>query len=158
MLKRNITYTDYNDNRVTETFYFNLTKSELIEMEMGIDGGFGEHLQRIVKAQNGPALIAEFKKLILSSYGVKSDDGKRFMKSPELQKEFAETAAYNELFLELAGDENAATVFIEGIMPKDMAERKNEVNPSLVDPRDPAFAAMQAVAATSQVLPPPTNG
>lgn len=120
MLKRSITYEDFNGEKTTEVFYFNLNKSELIELESTYKAGLGETLQRIIEANDNAAIVKEFKRLILASYGVKSEDGKRFIKTDQLREEFTQTAAYDALFMELATDENAATIFIAGIMPKDM--------------------------------------
>lgn len=120
MLKRNITYEDFNGDTVTEVFYFNLSKSELMELELEYKGGFGESIQRIIEAKDNKSLIAEFKKIILLSYGIKSDDGKRFIKSDQLREEFTQTAAFNSLFMELATNENSAVTFLNGIIPKDM--------------------------------------
>lgn len=120
MLKKNITYEDFNGDTVSEPFYFNLTKSEMIELEVEYEGGLGNTLQRIVESTDSNSLIKEFKKLILASYGVKSDDGKRFIKSDELREQFTQTAAYDALFLELAQDAGAAEKFIKGVLPKDM--------------------------------------
>jgi hypothetical protein len=121
MLKRTITYEDFNDNQITEDFYFNMSKSELVELEVSYEKGFGETLQAIIEAKDHKQLITEFKKLILMAYGVKSPDGKRFIKNDELREEFSQTAAYNALFMELATDENAAASFIQAVIPKDMA-------------------------------------
>lgn len=122
MLKKTITYTDYNGNSRTEDFYFNLTKTELMKMEMSTTGGLGEMVQRIVAAQDTPALIKIFEDLILKAYGVKSLDGKRFEKSAQLAEAFAQTEAYDQLFMELATDADAASKFINGIVPADMAK------------------------------------
>lgn len=130
MLKRPITYEDFNGETITEVFYFNLTKSELIELEASYSGGIGETLQRIVEAGDNNAIVQEFKKLILASYGVKSDDGKRFIKTDQLREEFTQTAAYNALFFELATDDNAATVFLAGILPADMAPAVKDDKPA----------------------------
>lgn len=120
MLKKTITYTDYNGTERTEDHYFNITKAELMEMEMSTTGGLAEMIQRIVAAQDAPAIIKIFKDLILSAYGQKSPDGKRFIKSQELRDEFAQTEAYSQLFMELAMDADAAAKFIAGIIPKDI--------------------------------------
>jgi hypothetical protein len=122
MIKKKITYVDYNGIECTQEFSFNLSKAELMEMEMSINGGFAEMINKIVAAQNQPQIIKVFKDLILKAYGEKSDDGKRFIKSEELSTAFSQTEAYSILFMELAQDENAAAKFIEGIMPKDLAE------------------------------------
>lgn len=119
MLKKTITYNDYNGVERTEDYYFNLSKAEVMEMEMGTTGGFAGMIQRIVAAQDAPSIIKIFKDLILKAYGVKSPDGKRFIKSEELSTEFSQTEAYSKLFMELATDADAASEFIEGIVPVD---------------------------------------
>lgn len=123
MLKKNITYVDYNGNERTEDFYFNLSKAEIMEMEMSTTGGLAEMIQRIVAAQDAPAIIKIFKELVLKAYGQKSPDGKRFIKSPELASEFSQTEAYSQLFMELATDADAAAAFVNGIVPADMAKQ-----------------------------------
>ncbi len=123
MLKRPITYEDFNGNKVTETHYFNMTESELIETELGTEGGWEAGIKRIVESDNRPKIIAEFKKLILAAYGKKSDDGKRFVKSQELRDEFAQTAAYNALFMELISNDKAGADWIKGVMPKGLSEK-----------------------------------
>ena len=117
MLKKTITYTDYNGSERTEDFYFNLSKAELMEMEMSTAGGLTEMIQKIVAAQNLPAIIKIFKELILKAYGEKSPDGRRFIKSDELSTAFSQTEAYSQLFMELATDADAAAKFINGITP-----------------------------------------
>lgn len=117
MLKKTITYTDYNGSERTEDFYFNLTKAEIMEMEMSTSGGLTEMINRIVAAQDAPAIIDIFKKLILKAYGVKSPDGKRFVKSEELSTEFSQTEAYSQLFMELATNADEASKFVNGIVP-----------------------------------------
>lgn len=123
MLKKTITYTDYNNVERTEDFYFNLTKAEVMEMEMSTSGGLAEMITRIVAAQDVPSIIKVFKDLVLKAYGVKSADGRRFMKSSELSDEFAQTEAYSVLFMELATDDKAAAAFINGIVPADVADK-----------------------------------
>lgn len=122
MLKKEITYTDLNGDEVTETFYFNLSKSELIEMEVEQDGGLRATIERIIEANDTRQLVKEFKQLILAAYGQKSPDGKRFIKNEELRLEFEQTVAYDTLFMELATDEASAEAFIRGIMPNDLLE------------------------------------
>ena len=112
MLKKTITYTDYDGHERTEDYYFNLTKAEVMEMEMSTSGGLAGMIQRIVAAQDAPAIIKIFKELILKAYGVKSPDGKRFIKSEELSTEFSQTEAYSMLFMELSTDSDAASDFI----------------------------------------------
>ena len=117
MLKKSITYTDYNEVTHTETYYFNLSKAECMEMEMSTSGGLTEMINKIIETQDVPAIIKIFKDLILKAYGVKSPDGKRFIKSEELSTAFAQTEAYSVLFMELATNAEEASAFVNGIMP-----------------------------------------
>lgn len=124
MITKTITYTDYNGNERTEKFYFNLSKAEVMEMEMSTTGGLAEMIQRVVDTQDQPAIIKIFKDLVLRAYGEKSADGKRFeKKNGELAAAFAETEAYSQLFMELATDAEAASQFVNGIVPADMAKQ-----------------------------------
>jgi len=118
MLKKTIKYTDYNGNERSDILYFNLTKAEIIEMEAGITGGLSEQITKIIEAKDVPSIIKIFKDLILKAYGEKSQDGKRFMKNDDLRTAFSETEAYSNLFVELATDADAATAFVNGIMPQ----------------------------------------
>lgn len=122
MLKKTITYMDYNGMERTEDFYFNLTEAEIMEMEMGTSGGFAEMIQRIVAAKDAPSIIKTFKDIIIKAYGQKSPDGRRFIKSDALREEFEQTEAYSKLFMELATDDKAAAAFVNGIIPN--AEKK----------------------------------
>ena len=117
MLKKTITYTDYNGLERTEDFYFNLTKAEIMEMELSTTGGLSDMITRIVNAKDAPAIIKVFKDLILRAYGEKSADGKRFVKSQEISDAFAQTEAYSILFMELSTDADAAAKFINAIVP-----------------------------------------
>ena len=123
MIKKTITYTDYNGMERTEDFYFNLTKAELMEMEMGTTGGFAEMVQRIIAAKDAPAIIKIFKEMILKAYGQKSPDGRRFIKSEELREEFSQTEAFSILYMELATDDKAAAKFVNGVMPAEMVQQ-----------------------------------
>lgn len=118
MLKKTITYTDYDGAERTEDFYFNLKPSEIAELELGTAGGLAEKLRRIVAANEKHKIIEYFKEILLLTYGEKSDDGKYFRKSPEISKAFSDTEAYSMLFMELATDANAASEFINAVLPK----------------------------------------
>ena len=120
MLKKPITYTDYNGVERTEDFYFNLSKAELMEMELGVTGGMTEMLNKIIAAKDAPSLMKTFKEMIMKSYGVKSDDGKRLIKSEELSIAFTQTEAYSVLFMELITDDKAAADFVNGIIPNEI--------------------------------------
>lgn len=122
MLKKTIKYEDYNGVERTEDFYFNLTKAELFQMELGMDGGLEEYIMKIVKVRDLKTIIDLFKKIILQSYGEKSDDGRRFIKVTDdgikLANRFEQTEAFSQLYMELATSDTAASDFIKGIMPK----------------------------------------
>ena len=120
MLKKIITYTDYNNVDRTEPFYFNLSKAELMEMELGVTGGMTEMLDKIIAAKDAPSLMKTFKEMIMKAYGVKSDDGKRLIKSEELSIAFTQTEAYSVLFMELITDDKAAADFVNGIIPNEI--------------------------------------
>jgi hypothetical protein len=117
MLKKTITYTDFDGNERKEDFYFNLTKAEVAEMEMSTEGGLVKMIEKIVAAQDRKRIIELFKDLILNSYGEKSPDGKRFIKNQDLRDAFAQTEAYSELFMELATNAELAAAFVNGIVP-----------------------------------------
>ena len=123
MIKKTITYTDYNGVERTEDFYFNLTKAEIMEMELSTAGGMAERIQKIVASKDAPEIIKVFKELVLKAYGEKSADGKRFIKSEAIAEAFSQTEAYSEIFMELATDADAAADFVNGIIPNDMAQQ-----------------------------------
>ena len=132
MLTKTIKYTDYNGVEREETFLFNLSKAELMEMELGTTGGLAETIQNVVEAQDTPSIIKIFKDLILKAYGEKSADGKRFIKIDEngkpLSIAFSQTEAYSELFMELSSNAEAAANFIKGIIPNDIEIPEEEIN------------------------------
>lgn len=128
MIKKTINYTDYNGIERSEDFYFNLTEAELAEMQMEASGGLGERLKRIVAAKDFPAIIKAFKEIILKAYGVKSDDGRRFIKNQQLTEEFTQTEAYSKLFMELSSNDQAAAEFINGIVPASIAKELEAQN------------------------------
>lgn len=126
MLKKTITYTDYNGQTRTENFWFNLSKAELAKMELGTAGGWTEWITRIVEAQDAPAMIAIFDEIIAKAYGERSADGRQFIKSPELSRAFMQTEAYSELYMELLTNDKAAAEFMNGIIPQD-AQAKQQI-------------------------------
>lgn len=130
MYKKTIKYTDYDGNEREEDFYFNLSKAELMEMEMGTTGGMRKMLEKIVSTQDTAKIIEMFKLIILKAYGEKSDDGKRFIKSKELSEAFSQTEAYSILFTELATDAQAASYFVNAIIPQEAKVKPNSPAPT----------------------------
>ena len=122
MIKKTLTYTDYDGVERTEDYYFNLTEAELVEMELSIDGGMQNKIEKIMNSKDMKQIIEVFKDLILRSYGEKSDDGKRFIKNKEITEAFTQTEAYSMLFMKLATDEKEASDFVNGILPAKFRE------------------------------------
>jgi hypothetical protein len=117
MIKKTVTYVDYNGVERTEDFYFNLSKAEIAEMELSVEGGFSKMLEEIVASKDNVKIVSLFKQMVLKAYGEKSADGRRFIKSEEISKAFSETEAYSEIFMSLALNESEAAAFLNGIMP-----------------------------------------
>ena len=132
MFKKTMTYTDYNGEKRTEDFYFNMNRAEVTEMELSIDGGLSAMIQRVTESKDVPTIIQIFKDLVLRSYGKKSPDGRRFIKSKELSEEFSQTEPYSDLFMELATDSAKAAAFVNGIMPQD-SQAKGAADLEVVD-------------------------
>lgn len=131
MIKKTMTYTDFNGVERKEDFYFNLTKAEVLKMEMGVKGGLAEQIKRIVDTQDQPAIIQIFEDLIQKAYGVKTPDGRGFVKRPEDLEAFISTQAYSDLYMLLATDDKEAANFINGIVPPDLAKENNPDHPAL---------------------------
>lgn len=128
MIKKPMTYTDYNGEQRTEDFYFNFTKTELMktklmELELNTKGGLTAAIETIAKTKNLPAIIEIFDELILKSYGIKSADGKRFEKSEQLSREFSQTEAYDQLFQEISTNPDALEKFVTGVIPAGMVNQ-----------------------------------
>lgn len=154
MLKKTITYENFNGETVSEDFYFHLSKAELVELEMSHQGGLSEALKRIVAAEDSKSIVTEFKNIIMSSYGKRSDDGRRFIKNQALREEFESTEAYSALFMELVTDTDAAINFINGIVPAGLAEEAAEVvrtdKPALTSVPEPRIVTRAEIEAMSK--------
>ena len=127
MLRKTITYNDYNGESRTENFFFNLSQAECMEMELSTSGGLQQLIDRITSEKDGKKIVGIFKELILKAYGIKSPDGKYFRKGPEISKDFESTEAYSKLFMELATNPDIAAEFIRGVFPS-AAEMQAVVN------------------------------
>lgn len=122
MIKKTVTYTDYNGVERTESFYFHFSEAEILDMEMSTEGGFAERVQRIVDAKQQTELLKVIKKFVYDAYGVKSDDGKRFIKNDEVKTAFIESPAYSKIFMEMLGDDKIAAEFVNGVVPANMKD------------------------------------
>lgn len=133
MLKKEIEFEDVFGNERKQTFYFGFTKSELTMMQTTTSGGLENSLRNIIETDNNQKIMNFFQKLILDSYGEKSDDGFRFMKNPELKQAFFESPAYDVLFMELLSDTNKAIEFVKGIMPKGIEITSEDVDRAIIE-------------------------
>ncbi len=125
MLKKTITYVDYNDKERTETHYFDLNEVEATELELSVEGGMSKKLEAIAKSEDKAAMFKFFKDLIAKSYGIKSEDGRRFIKSEQISEEFTQTRAYSKLMMELATNGEELAAFFNGVIPKVNAPAAN---------------------------------
>ena len=132
MLKKTISYVDYDGNDRTEDFYFNLNKAEIVELELGTTGGLTKTLEKIVQEKDNKRIVEYFKDIILKAYGEKSADGRRFVKSQELRDAFEQTEAYAELFMELSSNAKAAAEFVSGIVPKETSDAAKQATLTVV--------------------------
>lgn len=160
MYAKTIKYEDYNGNKREETFYFNLSKAEIIDLEWRTPGGLENYMKHIMSTLDGQALADTFKMLIEKSYGVKDLEGRRFIKNEQVLKNFTETEAYVELYVQLATDDKAAAEFVNGIFPKDVVEeakRQKEMADKagikLVDTSAPSITPVPTVAPAAPEVP-----
>lgn len=133
MLKKVITFEDYNGEMRTEDHYFGLNETELLKKDIKTPGGLKELINRMIQTKDGAAILELFDELVTHAYGIKSPDGRKFIKSPEISRDFMQTEAYNQLVLELfSGGEEAMAAFVEGLLPQKLVlqakleEAKNE--------------------------------
>ena len=150
MIKKDITYTDFDGNEQTETHYFHFSESELVELLVA-DEGIIERLETMVKTRDGKSIMRETKRFILDSYGIRSDDGKRFIKNGQLSEEFAQSGAYNALFIELATDADASAAFMNTLMPADLLKKFQN------QPQDKPIIARPLMPAEPLTIVPAVN-
>lgn len=127
MLKKTMTYRDYNDETVTEDFYFSLSKAELIEMEMVAgDGGLAPMLAKLIAEDDKAEILKTFKEIILGAVGQRSDDGRRFVKNQQIRDEFEQTPAFSDMLVEFYTKADEAARFVSGIVPSDLKAAVDE--------------------------------
>lgn len=154
MLKKTVEYEDpFTGQTVSEDLYFNLTKAELVEMEMGVDGGLKEHLEKIAKSENGQQIMTEMKGIILKAYGRRTDGG-QFIKNERIREEFESSEAYSEFFMEMVTNADAAVEFVGGVMPKGMVDEAQQQldveRPNLAAVSDPKKLAREELVGMNQ--------
>lgn len=120
MIKKTVNYTDFNGVAQTEELYFNLTKMELVKLDTEFVGGLQQTIQTAVDNNDTKTIMDCIEKILIKGYGKKSDDGKRFIKSAEMAEEFKQSAAFDEVFYQIASNEDEASAFITGLMPADL--------------------------------------
>lgn len=164
MLKKEITYKDLDDNDITETFWFHLSKAEMAEMalakEGSDDGGFDAWIRRIINAKQGQVIVDTFKQILLATIGERSEDNKRFIKSEEIRQNFLNSDAYSVLFMELVTDSDKMTEFINGIVPsnmKDEVAKKISGGPDLPTLQGPQARVEEKQTVTAPVVEAPKD-
>lgn len=132
MYRTDVTYENFDGEQVTETCYFNLTKAEMLQLQLQYPEGYQVYLQRLVDDNNRKAMIDEFKHILSMSYGERSADGRKFVKSEEISNAFMASEAYSELFIKLISEEGYAEKFMSAVMPKDIVAQlpSNALPPS----------------------------
>lgn len=121
MLRKEVTYTDFDGNEVKEVLYFNLTKSEIAALQVRMDGKFIDYLKDLVEGNHIEKLFQIFRDdILIGSYGKKSDDGRRFIKNQQLREEFESSLAFDAIFTEMLMNPEAQSAFTRGILPPDM--------------------------------------
>lgn len=128
MLKKEITYEDLDGNTTVDVFYFNLTRTELMQFEVDYEGGMSGAIRRMIESKDNKEIYGLFNRIVLTSYGVRSDDGKRFVKSDQIREDFTQMPAYDALMTELTTNEGVMTTFITAIMPKDFAAEMSKAS------------------------------
>lgn len=126
MYKRTITYTDYFGQERKEDVYFNLNRSELTKLQLSTQRGYVNMLQDLIDKNDGPTIMKTFDEIIRMAYGEKSEDGRRFIKSPELSEAFTQTPMYDQLYMELCTDAKAAAEFVNNIIPQDLRDEASK--------------------------------
>ena len=139
MLKKTITYENYNGDTVTDDFYFNLTKVECMELEysFGANNTLSNTITTLVESKDVGALIAAIKKILLMSYGVKTPDGNRFIKNDSVREEFEQSPAFEKIYWDLVTNQDEAASFISGIVPQNVRDSLGE------DPKQVLLDRMQ---------------
>lgn len=140
MLKKTIEFENLEGEKITEECYFHLNKSEIVELELSYPEGYTGHLEKVIQENNRSEIVKVFKDLIKRSYGVRSDDGKSFIKDEEVTKRFMYSDAYSELFLEIISDPEKNDAFVTGIMPKSLVEEARKQGLLDPDKRDAAVS------------------
>lgn len=131
MLTKTIKYKDWNGVEKVKNFYFNLSKSELAEMDLVEKAGIEQTIKKMINEDDRENIVKLFKGLVLKAYGVKSADGERFEKSDEIRAAFEQHPAYDILFMELISSEKSMADFINAVVPADVSEAASKNHRSI---------------------------
>lgn len=126
MIKETIKYTNFDEEEVEGDFYFNITKTELLDIEVEHQEGLEDWIMKVIRAKDHKTMWEEFKRIVLLAYGEKSPDGERFVKTPEISEAFSHHAAFDAFMMKLVTDDDYAARFIKGVIPKDLATKMDE--------------------------------
>ena len=115
MVKKTVTYEDFSGDSVTETLYFKLNRTELLEMDKAHGFKLDEYLGRLLTEKAHSEMTLFVKELLMKAYGEKDSDNRHFVKSEEMAERFAQSLAFDVLF-ETLMDEKEAGAFVDGLM------------------------------------------
>lgn len=146
MLKYVAKYEDFNGNEVEDVLYFNITKTELLNLETSGNDGASRRLMAIISAQDTRSIYNEFKEFLLLGYGEKSEDGRRHLKSEEIRYNFEHSAAFDSIMGEMLENPEFAAEFIEGMMPKDVIAAGKEA----LGDREPTIQTLREIQTESK--------
>lgn len=121
MIKQTIEYTDIDNVVRTEDFYFNLTKAEMLELQVSRQGGYADSIKAIMASEDSQLILSTIKEIILAAYGERSAESRHFVKEPHRTQAFSHTEAYSNLFMSLFDDAGKAAAFFNGLLPTDIA-------------------------------------
>lgn len=128
MIKETISYEDIDGNNKTMDAYFHLT---IREMHQLLKDGIQEKLDAVTSGKASPDTMFDLiDELIKASYGKRTEvNGEsHFVKNPETTEIFMDSDAYDSLLSKLMSDDQFATRFFVGLVPKALAERMNAMN------------------------------
>lgn len=117
MLKQQVKYEDFDGNTQTETLYFNLNRMELISFQKRYGSeNMENYINKLIEEKQIEPMYDLLNDFVLTAYGVKSEDGKRFIKNDQIREEFKQSLAYESLIEDFHDDSRKVLEnFIAGV-------------------------------------------
>lgn len=131
MFKHSVEYVDFNGSDRKEDLYFHLSLPEVTRLEAEIGMGLEDYIKGLTTNQELNTLLAFLERMLLSSYGQKTSDGKSFIKSQVIREAFEYSQAYAEIFEQVLSNPDLARKFGENVADNGKS-KKNQVTPKVV--------------------------